>query len=112
MDTAWDLLLREIAAKYGEELAGITICGTAGHFRGATEAESALLAAVAEGKGKESDPSFTADLMGWMCERCGNISIGMNGSVLILMFSEIMQKIHLMHLPGQLQTNLCFILFR
>ena len=53
MDTAWDLLLREIfAAKYGEELAGITICGTAGHFRGATEAESALLAAVAEGKGK------------------------------------------------------------
>ena len=34
------------------------------------------MAAVAEGKGKESDPSFTADLMGWMCERCGNISIG------------------------------------
>ena len=25
---------------------------------------------------------------------------------------EIMQKIHLMHLPGQLQINLCFILFR
>ena len=69
-------ITRDFAAKYGEELAGITICGTAGHFRGATEAESALLAAVAEGKGKESDPSFTADLMGWMCERCGNISIG------------------------------------
>ena len=69
-------ITRDFAAKYGEELAGITICGTTGHFRGATEAESALLAAVAEGKGKESDPSFTADLMGWMCERCGNISIG------------------------------------
>ena len=69
-------ITRDFAAKYGEELAGITICGTAGHFRGATEAESALLAAVAEGKGKESDPSFTADLMSWMCERCGNISIG------------------------------------
>ena len=69
-------ITRDFAAKYGEELTGITICGTAGHFRGATEAESALLAAVAEGKGKESDPSFTADLMGWMCERCGNISIG------------------------------------
>ena len=53
-------ITRDFAAKYGEELAGITICGTAGHFRGATEAESALLAAVAEGKGKESDPSFTA----------------------------------------------------
>ena len=34
------------------------------------------MAAVAEGKGKESDPSFTADLMGWMCERCGDVSIG------------------------------------
>ena len=39
-------ITRDFAAKYGEELAGITICGTAGHFRGATEAESALLAAV------------------------------------------------------------------
>ena len=34
------------------------------------------VAAVAEGKGKESDSSFTTDLMGWMCERCGNVSIG------------------------------------
>jgi alpha-beta hydrolase superfamily lysophospholipase len=36
-------ITRDFAAKYGEDLAGITICGTTGHFRGATEAETALL---------------------------------------------------------------------
>ena len=40
-------ITRDFAAKYGEELAGITICGTTGHFRGATEAETALLANMA-----------------------------------------------------------------
>ena len=31
---------------------------------------------IADGKGAESDPMLTAKLMGWMCERCGEISIG------------------------------------
>ena len=69
-------ITRDYAAKYGDELAGITICGTAGMFRGAEEVEKVLEQVIADGKGKESDPSYTMSLMGWMCERCGDISIG------------------------------------
>lgn len=69
-------IARDFAAKYGEELAGITICGTAGIFRGAKEAAAELEKAVKAGRGKESDPEFAGKLMGWMCERCGEISIG------------------------------------
>ena len=28
------------------------------------------------GHGEESDPNIVSSLMGWMCERCGEISIG------------------------------------
>ncbi len=69
-------IVRDYAAKYGEELAGITICGTAGIFRGAKETAAALEKAVEEGRGKESDAEFAGSLMGWMCERCGDITIG------------------------------------
>lgn len=69
-------ITRDYAAKYGDHLAGITICGTAGIFRGADTAETALQKAVDDGKGKESDPQFTLELLGWMCERCGDVSIG------------------------------------
>lgn len=69
-------IVRDYAAKYGDELAGITICGTAGVFRGAQEAEKMLEEAVEDGKGKCSNAEYGAALMGWMCERCGNISIG------------------------------------
>lgn len=69
-------ITRDYAAKYGDDLTGITICGTAGIFRGAKEMESVLENVVKEGKGKDSDPQFTADLMGWMCERCGDVQIG------------------------------------
>lgn len=69
-------ITRDYISKYGEELTGATMCGTAGIFRGADEAAKALENVIAEGKGNESDASFTASLMGWMCERCGEISIG------------------------------------
>lgn len=69
-------ITRDYAAKYGHDLTGITICGTTGIFRGASEASKELEKAVAEGKGKESNPEYTVSLMGWMCERCGEISIG------------------------------------
>lgn len=69
-------IARDYAAKYGNELSGMTICGTTGVFRGAAEALSTLEAIVADGKGGESDPSLTGSLLGWMCERCGEVSIG------------------------------------
>ncbi|MCI5902627.1 MAG: alpha/beta hydrolase [Blautia sp.] len=69
-------IARDYAAKYGNELSGMTICGTTGIFRGAAEAAAALEAIVAEGKGDESDPALVGSLLGWMCERCGEVSIG------------------------------------
>ena len=69
-------IARDYAAKYGNELSGVTICGTTGVFRGAAEAAAALEAIVAEGKGDESDPALAGSLLGWMCERCGEVSIG------------------------------------
>ena len=69
-------IARDYAARYGSELSGMTICGTTGFFRGAGEAASALEAIVAEGKGEEADPALVGSLLGWMCERCGEVSIG------------------------------------
>ena len=70
------MIARDYAAKYGSELAGLTICGTCGAFRGAAETAAKLSEAIAQGKGEESDPAFSAELMGWMCEYCGDIKIG------------------------------------
>ena len=69
-------ITRDYMAHYGSELAGATICGTTGIFRGAREAQKALEKVVAEGHGEESDPAVSAGLLGWMCERCGEVSIG------------------------------------
>ena len=69
-------ITRDFIAKYGDELAGATICGTTGIFRGAEETGKKLKEAIDAGHGEESDPSYTGELMGWMCERYGEVSIG------------------------------------
>ena len=40
------------------------------------EDEHTLKEVIDDGHGEESDPSFTGELMGWMCERCGEVRIG------------------------------------
>lgn len=69
-------IARDYAAKYGDQLDGMTICGTAGVFRGADDAAIELEKVMAEGKGEESDPALLGGLLGWMCERCGEVSLG------------------------------------
>lgn len=69
-------IVRDYIAKYGSRLAGATICGTSGVFPGAEDVAKELEKAVADGKGKESDPAYAGSLLGWMCERCGEVSIG------------------------------------
>lgn len=69
-------IARDYAAKYGDDLTGVTICGTAGIFRGAAEVEQSLSKTVVGGHGDESDPEFTVQLLGWMCERCESSSLG------------------------------------
>ena len=69
-------IARDYAAKYGDQLDGMTICGTTGVFRGADEAAARLEQIVAEGRGEEADPALLGSLLGWMCERCGEVSLG------------------------------------
>ncbi|NCC43012.1 MAG: alpha/beta hydrolase, partial [Clostridia bacterium] len=69
-------IARDYAASYGNDLTGMTICGTTGVFRHAEETGKLIEQAIAEGKGKESDAEYTMKLMGWMCERCDEVSIG------------------------------------
>lgn len=69
-------ITRDYIAHYGEGLAGATLCGTCGDFRGANEVAVQLDQAIAEGRRAESDPAYGAALMGWMCERCGVVSLG------------------------------------
>ncbi len=64
------MIARDFAAKHGDELTGLVICGTPGVFRMTDEVASKLQAAIDEGKAHESDPAFVGGLMGWMFARC------------------------------------------
>ncbi len=62
-------IARDYIAKYGEELQGVTLCGTCGAFASVPKTLKALQKAVDAGKGDESDPKFTAMLFGFMFSR-------------------------------------------
>ncbi len=47
-----------------------------GVFRGADKAAVLLKKAIDDGLGMNSNPEFTGALMGWMCERCDDVTIG------------------------------------
>ena len=94
-------IARDYAAKYGAELTGVTICGTAGVFRGAGGGGGGTDLVVDSGHGDEADPSYAGKLLGWMCERCEVLLSAMNGFVLIHMFRKTMRKIRSMLLPSQ-----------
>lgn len=69
-------ITRDYAATYGTDLAGITICGTTGTFRGASEVAESLEELLVQEKGTDSNAQLVGALMGWMCERCDDVSIG------------------------------------
>ena len=62
-------IARDYIAKYGNELKGVTICGTCGALPSLQEAMAAVREAVDAGKGDESDPTFTGMLFGFMFSR-------------------------------------------
>ncbi len=63
-----------------------------------------LKEAIDAGHGEESDPSYTGELMGWMCSAVERSASEMSGSVPIRMYSGIMPMIRLMHLPDRPAT--------
>lgn len=63
-------IARDYISKYGNELAGVTLCGTAGVFPNCQEAIDMLEKDIANGKAKESDADAANLLLGWMFSRC------------------------------------------
>lgn len=63
-------IARDYIAKYGDELAGVILCGTAGEFATAESGFARLSKLCDEGKDMEREPENAAMLLGWMCERC------------------------------------------
>lgn len=63
-------IVRDYMSKYGDELAGATICGTTGVWPDLEKGIQILEQDVAEHKGNESDPEAANALMGWMFARC------------------------------------------
>lgn len=63
-------ITRDYITKYGEELDGVTICGTAGEFKDYKKNLEIMKKVCEDGKGEEADPANAALLLGWMCERC------------------------------------------
>lgn len=70
------MITRDFIAKYGHELDGAILCGTAGRFRGVHEAAEEIKKVVDSGKGMESTPELAGNLMGWMCERIPDAKLG------------------------------------
>jgi len=66
------MIARGYAAKYGEGMDGLVLCGTSGVFPGAAELGTELKKLIDEGKGEEVDPSQLERLFGWMTQRIEN----------------------------------------
>ncbi len=70
------MITRDFAAKYGDELTAAIICGTPGTIPMSEEAIAEIDKGIADGRGEECDPELTVKLIGWMCDRCGEITLG------------------------------------
>lgn len=62
-------IARDYIAKYGDELKGVTLCGTCGALPSLNDTMAAIQASIDAGHGMESDPNFTAMLFGFMFSR-------------------------------------------
>ena len=98
-------ITRDYMAHYGSELAGATICGTTGIFRGAREAQKALEKVVAEGHG---EPVSSAGCASAVVKSRSEMS----GSALIHMSRKITQKIRLTRSRNRRATVPCSTLPR
>lgn len=69
-------IARDYISEYGGELNAVTLCGTCGVFPGIEQGKAILQAAVDAGQGDAADPAAASSLLGWMCERCGEVKLG------------------------------------
>lgn len=69
-------IARDLAANYGDEIDGMTICGTSGTWPNLDETIGAVKQIVDAGKGKEADQALMGQALGWMFGRCESAAIG------------------------------------
>ena len=63
-------IARDYMSKYGEELDGVTLCGTMGIWPDLKSAHDYVESIVNSGKAKDADPEIPQKLLGWMFGRC------------------------------------------
>ena len=63
-------IARDYMAAYGNELSGVTLCGTSGEFPTLRQGLDLLTKLVADGKGEEGATDAPGIVMGWMFGRC------------------------------------------
>lgn len=63
-------IARDYISSYGDGLAGVTLCGTAGVFPHCQDAIELLEKDITNGQAKESDAQAANLLLGWMFSRC------------------------------------------
>jgi alpha-beta hydrolase superfamily lysophospholipase len=66
------MIARGYAAKYGEGMDGLILCGTSGKWPDGDRMAAALKKLIDEGKGEESNPAYLGELLGWMTARIEN----------------------------------------
>lgn len=63
-------IARDYIAKYGDELTGVTLCGTSGTWPTLDQAIAMYDQDIADGKALESNGEAAGVMMGWMFGRC------------------------------------------
>lgn len=63
-------IVRDYIAKYGEDLACVTICGTTGTWPNLDQSIALAKKDIDAGKAEETDPEIANSAMGWMFARC------------------------------------------
>lgn len=102
-------ITRDFIAKYGDELSGATLCGTAGIFRGAKEAGEALKKPLTAARLLiQIHPLPDSSWDGCVSAAVKSVS-EMNGSAQTLMYKETTPKILSMHSQELPATALCMI---
>jgi alpha-beta hydrolase superfamily lysophospholipase len=67
------MIARDYAAKYGDKLTGIILCGTVDLLENTVELCGKLKTLVDQGKGREVKPEFLAELLGNFTKRYENV---------------------------------------
>ena len=106
------MIARDYAAKYGSELAGLTICGTCGRSGARQRLPPSFPKPLPRAKGKSRIPPFPQSSWGGCANTAGISRLEMSGSARTFTSSRTMRMIPLMRSQNPHPTGPCTILPR